>query len=87
MWKFVTWLGFWILFWTVVYVAKISRSCEEIDRGLVSLKAYSNEGGECKWVRGKVCWHYTIEGIFKPFYWNRDTCDKFEDDLTEYTNV
>ena len=83
-WKFISWCSFWVAFWYGLYWWKIQRSCDEIDRGLVSMHAYSNDGGECKWVRGKVCWHYTIEGIFTPFYWNRDRCAYLEDDLTDY---
>lgn len=83
----MSWCCFWVFFWYAIYWWKIQRSCDEIDRGLVSLNAYSNEGGECKWVRGKVCWHYTIEGVFQPFYWNRDRCAYLEDDLSDYKDV
>jgi hypothetical protein len=79
---FLVWSTFWVLFWGGVYWVKIATSCREINRGLMSMNGYSDEGGECKWVRSNVCWHYTIEGIFRPFYWGREKCTDFTDDLS-----
>jgi hypothetical protein len=84
---FMVWIGSWVTFWFLVYWTRIATSCSEINRGLMSNQAYSEEGGECKWERGNVCWHYTIEGIFRPFYWGREQCTDFTDDLDHLTEM
>ena len=86
---FICWICSWLTFWFSVYYVRIADSCREINRGLVSNNAYSNEGGECKWERSNICWHYTVEGIYQPFFWGRDKCTdpSFIDDLSEYKEV
>jgi hypothetical protein len=86
---FLGWICGWVLFWFSLYWIKIANSCSEINRGLMSLNAYSNDGGECVWERGDVCWHYTIEGIFTPLYYGRDKCTDvmFKDDISSYKKM
>lgn len=79
---FLVWMGAWFSFWFSVYWIRIANSCREINMGLASLNGYSDKGGECVWERGSVCWHYTIEGIFRPLFWGREKCSDFKDDLS-----
>jgi hypothetical protein len=74
-------LGSWLLFWGVIYYARFARSCDHLQDSLVPEVKYSEEGGECHWIKGRICWHYTIDGIFTPLYWGRTKCDSFEDNL------
>lgn len=84
---FLVWLSAWVAFYGSIYYVRIVSSCKEINRGLMSNNGYSNEGGECKWARGKICWHYTIEGIFRPFYWGREKCTDFKDDISLHKDM
>lgn len=74
-------LAFWFTLWGGIYYSRFARSCDHLQDALSPDVKYSENGGECKWVKGSVCWHYTIEGLFKIFYWGRTTCEVFEDDF------
>jgi hypothetical protein len=75
-------LGGWFAFWFSIYYWRFARSCDHLNDSLVPEVKYSNAGGECHWERGSICWHYTIDGIFKPLYWGRTKCESFIDDYT-----
>lgn len=78
----VGYFTFWVLFWISLYYARVARSCDHLQDSLHPDVKYSEEGGECKWVKGKVCWDYTIEGAFKPLFWGHTECSQQEDNLT-----
>jgi len=58
-----------------------------VNDSLIHSDRYSEAGGECNWIKSKICWNYTIDGLFTPIQWGRETCDKFEDDLTEHKKI
>jgi hypothetical protein len=50
---------------------------------------YSEEGEECKWNKGSVCWDYPASGLLKPIFWNKYKCDLefYKDDLTSHKEM
>lgn len=69
-------LTFWITFWFLVYYSRIARSCNHLQDSIHPNVKYSEEGGECKWVKSKICWDYVIEGAFKPLFWGHMKCSQ-----------
>lgn len=78
---------FWIFFWFMVYDLRVRRSCRHLQDSLDPRVKYSNKGDECRWERGKICWHFTIDGIFQPLFWGRDDCSKISTDLDEHRKM
>lgn len=75
---------FWLTFWLLVYDFRVRRSCRHLQDSLDYRMEYNNKGLECRWEHGKICWHYTIDGIFRPLYWGRSDCTKIPTDLEEH---
>jgi len=79
---------FWLFILAVltgIFIWKrIVHSCDTFSDGLVEGDHYSTEGGECQWIRSKVCWHYTVLGLMRPIYWFRDDCAREITPLTFY---
>ena len=71
----------WITIWSMIYHYRIGKSCEHLQDSIHPDVRYSEEGGECKWVKGDICWDFTIEGGFKPLFWGKDRCELIEDNL------
>lgn len=70
----------WIIGFTAfiyyIYWNRVLNSCVHLNDSLDDRVRYSEQGPECKWFKPKICWHYTIDGIFKPLYYGKDTCEK-----------
>jgi len=77
----------WCVLWSSFYWARVARSCEHLHDSLHPDDKYSDSVGECKWVESKICWNYTVEGMFKPFYWGRKKCENVVDDLTVHKKI
>lgn len=75
-------LAVWFTIWFSIYWTKIARSCVHLQDSIHPDVKYSEEGGECKWVKAKVCWDYTFEGAMSPLFWGQDKCSNIEDNLT-----
>lgn len=75
------WLSFWAILLLIVYYERVIRSCDHLEDSLVESVKYTDSEGDCKWEKGKVCWHYTIDGIFRPFFWGRDDCTKMNTNM------
>lgn len=80
--KGALWIFFWGSFWLILFYKRILKSCDHLQDSLDDDYRYSNSEGDCKWVKGDICWHYTIDGIFQPLFWGRDDCRKIETNLT-----
>lgn len=81
------WVGAWILIWLVFFYNRIFRSCVNLQDSLDERDKYNEDGGVCRWAKGKICWHYTIHGVFRPFYWGRNDCTKMKTNLTLYEEM
>lgn len=80
----VIWTLSWTFFWFFAYYIRVKRSCVHLQDSLDERIKYSDDEGDCKWVKGEVCWHYTIDGIFRPFFWGRESCGNMHTNLSIY---
>ena len=81
--KIRLWVGFWVLFFGYFYFSRIVFSCRNLQDSFDSRVKYSELGGECVWVKGRVCWHYAVHGMFRPVYWwGRGSCSNIGTDLS-----
>lgn len=78
---------FWTLFWLLIYDFRVRRSCRHLQDSLDPRVKYTNKGDFCRWEHGKICWHFTIDGIFKPLYWGRNDCRTISTDLEEHKKM
>jgi hypothetical protein len=83
---FYAWTSFWITLWSLLFWFKIYLSCTEVNSGLMGKNSYKETEGECKMLRGPVCWHYTFDGLFKPMYWGGMSCENVVD-ILDYSLV
>lgn len=84
----IAWLSFFILLGQYIYWERVVNSCVHLNDSLDDRVKYSEEGGMCKWFQPKRCWAYTIDGIFKPLYFGKDTCEKIDTtDLSHHYQV
>ena len=79
---FMVWTTFVSLILFAFYYRRVFHSCDALQTSLDPRIKYSNKGSECRWERGKVCWHFTIEGLFTPLFWGRTDCSAFRTNLT-----
>jgi hypothetical protein len=77
----------WVFIWYYIYWVRVARSCEHLYDSIHPDVKYSEAGGECRWVKGQVCWDYTIEGGFKPLFWGKDKCEDVVDDFTQHKRM
>lgn len=83
----ILWIfGFCLLLYFIYWV-KVIRSCENLNISLDPRVEYSDEGKECKWFKPKVCWHYAVDGIFRPFYIGRSSCKTVKSNLLEHKKM
>ena len=76
------WSIFWASLWSYFYVSRFYLSCMNLQTSFDPSVRYSDTGKECRWARGKICWHYAVDGIFRPlFWWGRGDCRLFKTSL------
>ena len=78
----VLWLVGWVLFYVSIYYVRIVRSCSHLYDSIDPEIKYSEKGDVCRYLKGDICWHYAVDGIFRPLFWGRDDCNKFPTDLS-----
>ena len=84
--KFWFWayIGFWVGFGVFLWNARVRKSCEHLQDSLDPAVKYSDAGPECTWVKAPICWHFVIEGIFRPLFWGRDDCAAIPTDMNDH---
>ena len=81
--KISIWGAFWTTAWLYFLITRIFSSCSHLQDSFDRGSTYSNLDGDCKWSKGNICWHYTVDGIFRPLYWwGRGDCANFPTDLS-----
>jgi hypothetical protein len=67
---------------SLFYQLRVVSSCNHLYDSLHPDYVYSETGSECKWLRPKICWHYAIQGVYKPLFWGRSECNQYSTDLS-----